>query len=97
MFNVWTIQTTECYFGSNSNIQIQLEKTALNVYAIVNILRKLTGTDWGRCTDTLKKASLALVFSTAEYIKWMFNSTMQCDSLLAQSPMAPCIVHHPPT
>jgi Reverse transcriptase (RNA-dependent DNA polymerase) len=44
-----------------------LEKTALKVNARVNILRKLTGTNWGSCADTLKKTSLALVFSTAEY------------------------------
>jgi hypothetical protein len=44
-----------------------LEETALKINARVNILRKLTYTDGRSCADTLKKAYLALVFSTAEY------------------------------
>jgi hypothetical protein len=44
-----------------------LEKTALKVSARVNIIRKLAGTNWGSSVDTLRKASLALVYSAAEY------------------------------
>jgi hypothetical protein len=45
----------------------QLEKVALKVNARVNLIRKLDGTNWGCDADTMRTASLALVFSAAEY------------------------------
>ena len=44
-----------------------LTKTGQKVAARVNIVRKLAGTNWGASADTLRTASLALVYSTAEY------------------------------
>jgi hypothetical protein len=42
-----------------------LTKTGQKVAARVNIERKLAGTNWGASADTLRTASLALVYSSA--------------------------------
>jgi hypothetical protein len=44
-----------------------LTKTSKKVSACLNIVRKLAGTDWGAGAETLRKAALAMVYSTAEY------------------------------
>jgi Reverse transcriptase (RNA-dependent DNA polymerase)/Endonuclease-reverse transcriptase len=46
---------------------VHLTKTAKKVAARVNLVRKLAGTNWGANAATLRTASLALVYSTAEY------------------------------
>jgi Reverse transcriptase (RNA-dependent DNA polymerase)/Endonuclease-reverse transcriptase len=52
---------------------VHLSKSALKVAARVNLIRKLAGTNWGASAETLRIASLALVYSTAEYCApvWM--------------------------
>jgi hypothetical protein len=44
-----------------------LTKTGKKVAARVYLVRKLAGTNWGASAETLRTASLALVYSTAEY------------------------------
>jgi hypothetical protein len=44
-----------------------IEKTAKNVNSRVNLVCKLAGTKWGSNAQTLRTASLALVYSSAEY------------------------------
>jgi hypothetical protein len=44
-----------------------LTKTGEKVAARVNLVRKLAGTNWGASAETLRTASLALVYLTAEY------------------------------
>jgi hypothetical protein len=44
-----------------------LSNTAKKVAARVNLVRKLTGTNWGASAETLRTPSLALVYSTTEY------------------------------
>jgi hypothetical protein len=44
-----------------------LEKAAKKVSSRVNLERKLAGTKWGSNAQTLRTASLALVYSSAEY------------------------------
>ena len=60
-----------------------LTKTGQKVAARVNIVRKLAGTTWGASAETLRTASLALVYSTAEYCApvWLnsvLNSKIAC-------------------
>jgi hypothetical protein len=44
-----------------------LENAAKKVSSRVNLVRKLAGTKWGSNAQTLRTASLALVYSSAEY------------------------------
>jgi hypothetical protein len=44
-----------------------LSKTANKVSARVHLVRKLTGTNWRASAETLRTASVALVYSIAEY------------------------------
>jgi hypothetical protein len=44
-----------------------LEKAAKQVASRVNLVGKLGGTKWGSNAQTLRTASLALVYSSAEY------------------------------
>lgn len=44
-----------------------LERTAQKIKTRNNVVRKLAGTTWGSDADTLRTATLALVYSTAEY------------------------------
>jgi hypothetical protein len=44
-----------------------LSKTAKKVAARVNLVREQSGSNWGSSAETLRTASLALVYSTAEY------------------------------
>jgi hypothetical protein len=44
-----------------------LEKAAKKVSSRVNLVRKLAGTKWGSNAQTLRSASLALVYSSTEY------------------------------
>jgi hypothetical protein len=50
-----------------------LSKTAKKVATRVNLVRKLPGTNWGASAETLRNASLALVYLTAEYcsVVWL--------------------------
>jgi hypothetical protein len=51
-----------------------VSKTAKKVSAYVNLVRKLTGANWGASAKTLRTASLPLVYSTAEYcdpVMWL--------------------------
>jgi hypothetical protein len=51
----------------SSTFNAHLTKTAKKDAARVNLVRKLAGTNWSAGTETLRTASLALVYSTAEY------------------------------
>jgi hypothetical protein len=44
-----------------------LKNTAKKTSACVNLIQKLAGMNWESDTQTLRTASLALVYSTAEY------------------------------
>jgi hypothetical protein len=44
-----------------------LEKAAKKMNSRVNLVRKLAGTKWGSNAQTLRTASVALVYSSAEY------------------------------
>jgi hypothetical protein len=48
-------------------LKFHLEKAAKKASFRVNLVRKLTGTKWGSNAQTLRTASLALVYSSAEY------------------------------
>jgi hypothetical protein len=49
------------------NYNTHLSKTAKKFAAPFNLVRKLTHTNWGASAETIQTASLALVYSTAEY------------------------------
>jgi hypothetical protein len=53
----------------------------------VNLMRKLTGTNWRASAETLRIASLVLVFFTAEY----------CDAVLSNQLQLQWLPEHRPT
>jgi hypothetical protein len=56
-----------CRLRSIVDLQHSFVKDSEKVAACVNLVRKLTGTNWGANAVTLRTASLALVYLTAEY------------------------------
>jgi hypothetical protein len=61
-----------------------LSKTAKKVAACVNLVRKLTGTNWGASAETLRTTSLEFVYSTAEYCAQVWLNSMYTDKINIQ-------------
>jgi hypothetical protein len=59
--------------------KFQLEKAAKKVSSRVNLVCKLAGTKWGSTAQTLRTASVALVYSSAEYCAtvWLNSAHVQ--------------------
>jgi Reverse transcriptase (RNA-dependent DNA polymerase) len=57
---------------------LHLTKTGKKVAARLNLVRKLAGTNWGASAETLRTASLALVYSTAEYCAPVWLNSVHC-------------------
>jgi hypothetical protein len=68
-----TSWTLDIPFSATVTYNTHLSKTAKKVAARVNLVRKLTGRNWGASAGTLRTASLELVYSTAKYcaLSWL--------------------------
>jgi hypothetical protein len=70
MFNFSIKHVNHKYLGVTLNrtltFKSYLEKAAKKVISLVNLLRKLAGTKWVSNAQTLRTASLALVYSLAD-------------------------------
>jgi hypothetical protein len=64
-------QTTECdvqrHFNQTCRFKSHLEKAAKKMSSRVNLMHRLAGTTWGSNAQTLQTASLAFIYSSAEY------------------------------
>ena len=65
-----------------------LDNTAKKINTRIDIIRKLAGTGWGANANTLRTATLALVYSTAEYCAPVWKNsahTYKVDTRLNQA------------
>ena len=66
-------------FDQTLTYKEHLQSCKEKVKAQVNLIRKLAGTSWGAGTNTLRMATLTLIYSTAEYCApvWLASTHMK--------------------